>query len=293
MLTIQIQSNDGVLGFSSKEVRIQATPAKLPSLKKIKQIACGANHALALKENGEVYIWGSGEQNQLGHRVVERKRYDSLKPTLLRLNKKCRLLGCGQDHSFVVERNETVWTWGLNSFGETGIREGAGGDSAVIFFPVSVPNLALENDTITSITGGAHHSVATTANGELLIWGRTDGHQMGLDIASLPDADLIKDVSNTARILIRPTGVPAATIGTAQMAAVGTDHTICISADGEAFSWGFNVNYQCGQGITDDITRPTRIENTAVRNRDLNWAGAGGQFSVLTSVAEFQRDEEL
>lgn len=272
-------------------MRIQATPVKLPGLKKIKQIACGANHALALKENGEVYIWGSGEQNQLGHRIVERKRYDSLKPTLLRLNKKCRLIGCGLDHSFAVERNETVWTWGLNSFGETGVREGAGGDSAVIFFPVSVSSLALQNDTITSITGGAHHSVAVTANGELLIWGRMDGNQMGLDIASLPAEELIKDVSDKARILIRPSQVPAATIGTAQMATVGTDHTICINTNGEAFSWGFNVNYQCGQGNTDDITHPTRIENTAVRNRDLNWAGAGGQFSVLTSVAELDEEE--
>lgn len=286
------RSNDGILGFS-KEVKIQAIPVKLPSLKKITQIACGANHALALRENGDVYIWGSGEQNQLGHRIVERKRYDSLKPTLLRLNKKCRLVGCGLDHSFAVERNETVWTWGLNSFGETGIAEGAGGDSAVVFFPVPVSSLALQNDTITSITGGAHHSVATTANGELLIWGRLDGHQMGLDIASLPDTALIKDVSNQARILIRPTPVPAGTIGTARMAAAGTDHTISINADGEAFSWGFNVNYQCGQGTTDDVELPTQIDNTAVRDRDLNWAGAGGQFSVLTSVAEFQGEEEL
>lgn len=273
-------------------MRIQATPAKIPSLKKIKQIACGANHALALKENGDVYIWGSGEQSQLGHRIIARRRYDSLKPSLLRLGKKCRLVGCGLDHSFAVQRNETVWTWGLNSFGETGLEEGAGGDSAVVSAPSSVPNLALTNDTITSITGGAHHSVATTANGELRIWGRVDGHQMGLAIASIPNADLIKDASNQARILIRPTSLPAGTIGTARMAAVGTDHTICINDNGEAFSWGFNVNYQCGHGTTDDVARPTRIENTAVRDRVLNWAGAGGQFSVLTSVAAFLGEEE-
>ena len=215
-----------------------------------------------------------------------------MKPTLLRLNKKCRLIGCGLDHSFAVERNDTVWTWGLNSFGETGIEEGAGGDSAVVFFPVRVPSLALQDDTITSITGGGHHSVVTTAKGELLIWGRLDGNQMGLDIASLPEAHLIKDVSDQARILIRPTAVPAGTIGTAKMAAVGTDHTISINTDGEAFSWGFNVNYQCGQGTTDDILRPTQIQNTAVRDRELNWAGAGGQFSVFTSVAELEGEEE-
>ncbi|MCJ1469464.1 hypothetical protein MMC07_008097 [Pseudocyphellaria aurata] len=285
------RDNNGVLGFS-KDVKAQATPVKLPGLQKIKQIACGANHCLALRENGDVYVWGSGEQNQLGYRVIERKRYDALTPSLLRLRKKCRLIGCGLDHSFAVQRNDTVWTWGLNSFGEAGIREGAGGDSAVVFSPSPVPDLALTNDSIAVITGGAHHSIATTTNGELLIWGRIDGNQMGLDITSLPDTSLIKDVSDKARILICPTRVPAGTIGTAAMATAGTDHSLCINQDGEAFSWGFNVNYQCGQGSMDEITRPTRIENTAVRDRFLNWAGAGGQFSILTSVAESEEEKD-
>ena len=80
---------------------------------------------------------GSGEQNQLVHRVLERKRYHSLLPTPLRPNKKCRLIGCGMDHSFAIEKNrDDVWAWGLNSFGETGIREGAG-DNLLLSHPLS------------------------------------------------------------------------------------------------------------------------------------------------------------
>lgn len=55
------QSNDGILGFS-KDVKIQSTPTKLPNLSSVKQIVCGANHAMALKQDGTVFIWGSGEQ---------------------------------------------------------------------------------------------------------------------------------------------------------------------------------------------------------------------------------------
>ena len=88
-------------------------------------------------------------------------------PAPLHLNKKCRLIGCGMAYSFVVEKDkEDVWTWGLNSFGGTGIREGAGGNEAVIVSPTRVPALALNEDTI---SGGAHHSAATTANGKLLV----------------------------------------------------------------------------------------------------------------------------
>ena len=235
-----------------------------------------------------MFIWGSGEQNQLGHRVLERKRYDSLVPTPLRLNMKCRLIGCGIDHSFSVEKDkEDVWTWGLNTFGETGIREGAGGNEAVVFSPVRVPALSLNGDAISTITGGGHHSAATTTSGKLLVWGRIDGHQLGLEHNSLPDTEVIKDSLGRPRILIQPTELPTATIGIAKLVAVGTDHNVAINAAGQAYSWGFNVNYQCGQGAgSDEIEEPTRVENTAVKNRDLVWAGCGGQFSVLAAVAE-------
>ena len=55
-LTIS-QSNDGILGFS-KDVEIQSTPVKLPNISSVKQIVCGANHAMALREDGTVFIWG-------------------------------------------------------------------------------------------------------------------------------------------------------------------------------------------------------------------------------------------
>lgn len=281
-LTI-FQSNDGILGFS-KGIKTQSTPVKLPNLHGVKQIVCGANHAMALREDGTIFIWGSGEQNQLGRRILERKRYDSLLPTPQRLNKKCKLIRCGMDHSFAVEKNkEDVWTWGLNSYGETGIREGAGDNAAVVSSPSRVPTLALNGDNISTITGGAHHSAATTANGRLLVWGRLDGCQLGLNPNSLPDIDIIKDSLEKPRILIQPTELPTKTIGTTKLVAVGTDH---INTAGQAHSWGFNVNFQCGQGAgLDEIDEPTRIENTAVKNRDLIWAGAGGQVSMLATMA--------
>lgn len=71
------------------------------------------------------------------------------------------------------------------------------------------------------------------------------------------------------------------------MLAVGTDHNVAINTAGHAHSWGFNVNYQCGQGAgSDHIDEPTRIENTAVKSRDLIWAGTGAQFSIMAAVAE-------
>ena len=51
-------------------------------------------------------------------------------------------------------------------------------------------------------------------------------------------------------------------------------------------SWGFSANYQTGQGTTDDVETPERIENTAIKDRKITWAGAGGQYSMVGAARE-------
>ena len=257
----------------------------MSKLSKITQICCGSNHAIALNQKGDVWIWGAGQQNQLGHRIVERRKYECLSPNLLRLlGKRIRLIGCGHDHSFAVDQQERVWVWGVNSFGQAGDKKTAGRDNAIIFSTKRFQALSLPNgERLVSITGGSHHSAAVTTLGRCLVWGRMDGNQIGIPAEALPAVDKILDQNNKPRILINPTEVPG--LGRVRHVAIGTDHTIAINAAGEAYSWGFNINYQCGQGGTDDVEVPTRIDNTAVRGKMLEWAGAGGNFSILAGPA--------
>ncbi|KAJ5632228.1 Ran exchange factor Prp20/Pim1 [Penicillium lividum] len=274
------RSNDGILGFDADN-RVQNTPVLLPDLKKIKHLVCGANHVLALNEKGGVYSWGSGQQNQLGRRIVERNKLHGLQPREFGLPKKIAHIGSGSYHSFAVTTDDKVFSWGLNSFGATAIREGAGDDEAAIVHPLPVTSLT--DRKITQICGGSHHSVARTADGECLVWGRLDGFQSGLKVDSLSDDAVIKDERERPRILIEPTVVPGIK---AEVVAAASDHSLAIDTDGRAWSWGFSATYQTGQGTQDDIEVATIIDNTAVRGKKLNWAGAGGQFSVFTSAAD-------
>ncbi|KAJ5389326.1 Protein pim1 [Penicillium cataractarum] len=247
---------------------------------KIKQLACGANHVLALNDRGSVFSWGSGQQNQLGRRIVERNKLHGLQPREFGLRKNIVHVGSGSYHSFAVHANGTVYAWGLNSFGATGIRDNAGDDEAAISHPLPVESLSKQD--ITQLCGGAHHSIARTADGKCLVWGRVDGHQSGIKVDSLPDDSVIKDSRGRPRILIEPTQVPGIN---AVAVAAASDHSLAIDADGRAWSWGFSATYQTGQGTQDDIEVATKIDNTATRDRKLNWAGAGGQFSVFTDAA--------
>ena len=190
---------------------------------------------------------------------------------------------CGAYHSFAIDTKGQVWTWGLNNYGETGVSEGAGEDEAVVLAPTVVTSL--KGKGLTSMKGGAHHSVAVTKDGECLVWGRVDGFQSGIKISSLPQEDLVLDERENVRILKKPTAVPGLK---ATFATAGSDHCICIAEDGRAWSWGFSANFQTGLGSDEDVEVATVIDNTAVRGKKLNWAGAGGQYSILTAVAEEQ-----
>ncbi|KAG2417168.1 hypothetical protein HFD88_008386 [Aspergillus terreus] len=273
------RSNDGILGFDATH-KVQSTPILIPSLKKIKYLTCGDNHVLALNDKGAVFSWGSGQQNQLGRRIIERNRLNGLQPREFGLPKNIAHIGSGAFHSFAVHQSGKVYAWGLNSFGETGISSNAGDDEAAILHPVVVDSLSGKD--ITQICGGAHHSLAATKDGKCLVWGRLDGYQTGLKIDSLPDNAVIKDERGRPRILIEPTAVPGIK---ATHVAAGSDHSLAIDAEGRPWSWGFSATYQTGQGTSDDIEVATIIENTAVRGKKLNWAGAGGQFSVFTEPA--------
>ncbi|KAI1806274.1 RCC1/BLIP-II [Daldinia bambusicola] len=273
---------DGIIGFS-EHARIQETPVLIPGLKNISKLACGANHVLALDLAGKVFTWGSGGQFQLGRKPVSRLLGPSagLNPQPCgKFTKKHHAVnvGAGSYHSFYVDNEDQVWAWGLNNYSQTGLREHTGEDEAMILHPELVESL--EDHKVTQIVGGEHHSVACTAEGKLLTWGRVDGHQVGQPSNIYNDNNAIFDDNKKPRILLQPTAIDGIN---ATFVATGTDTSFVISNEGKVYSWGFSANYQAGQGSTDDVDVPTLIDNTAIRDRRIVWAGAGGQYSVVAA----------
>ncbi|KAF4504501.1 hypothetical protein G6O67_007948 [Ophiocordyceps sinensis] len=275
------RSSDGVLGFTEK-IRVQETPMLLPTLKNIKALSAGTNHILALDHKGYVLAWGCGQQNQLGRRIIERNKLSSLIPQGIGLPRgKIVKVACGSYHSFALDKDGGVWGWGLNNFGEIGAEGNAGEDDAVILKPAKVE--FLDKYEVTGIDGGVHHSVACTDKGELLTWGRVDGSQIGFELDQLIRDDVLFDERGDPRILVRPSPHP----GVSKVASVcaGTDNSFAVTDDGKVYSWGFSANYQTGQGTIEDVHTPTLVDNTAIRDKKILAAYAGGQFSILVAAA--------
>jgi regulator of chromosome condensation len=275
------------LGFK-KGVAAQRTPVLIPELKNITSLAAGTNHILALDSKGRVFAWGAGEQNQLARRVVSRTATGALVPREFGLQrKKIAKIGCGDYHSFAVDKNGNVYSWGLNTFGQTGIPKDEDDESDTITTPTLVESL--KGYDIKQIVGGGHHSLSVTESGQVLVWGRIDNAQSGMEISKLNKDDLFFDEHGKPRFLVKPTVIPDIN---GEYVSVATDTCIVVTKEGKAYSWGFSANYQTGQGTTDDITEATLLDNSAVKDEKLVWCGAGGQFSVLAAEAK-DKDTEL
>nr|POF06902.1 protein pim1 [Quercus suber] len=271
---------------TGEEIEFQCVPSLVPNLEKITSISVGADFALALDHYGTVFAWGSGEQHQLGRRVVERRRLETLLPHKVQLPKKVKIVSihAGIDHAFAIDATGDVWAWGLNNFGQTGIASAAGSEDATVITPTKAPALAGRQMRV--VDGGRHHSIGVTAAGECLVWGRMDGAQMGVDVSQLPLDDptsVVVDDRGKPRILLQPTALP---IPKCTHATAGPDHCLAVTQDGKAYSWGFNVNSQCGQGTDDDVLVAKLMNGKAVRDVKICWAGAGGQYSMLAAELE-------
>lgn len=69
---------------------------------KIQQITCGSNHNMVLTEKGDVYTWGFGDMNALGHG----REQDEFRPRKMKLSSSShvRFLAAGGQHSaFIIE----------------------------------------------------------------------------------------------------------------------------------------------------------------------------------------------
>ncbi|KAK0644026.1 regulator of chromosome condensation 1/beta-lactamase-inhibitor protein II [Cercophora newfieldiana] len=278
------RSNEGILGFS-RSTLIQNKPAHIPELSKVKQLAAGSNHILALDEKNKIYAWGAGQQAQLARRLLERDDASALYPSgvgSLPGRAKAEKLSCGSYHCFVLDTKSNVIGWGLNNYAELGIEAEVGTDGGFILKPQLVDSL--KDKQVVEIAGGEHHSLACTADGELLTWGRIDGHQVGQPADTFTQENTVWDEKNQPRVLLEPSAVPG--ISDVVKVAAGTDHSFAITKDGKVYSWGFSANYQTGQGTTEDVKVPTLIDNSAIRDRKIIFAGAGGQYSILGAEAE-------
>ncbi|KAK2059009.1 RCC1/BLIP-II [Colletotrichum caudatum] len=267
---------DGNFGFLHEKPpkTAELLPVRIPGLEDVMELAGGANHILALTNDGNVFAWGSGEQNELGRRVLERRRFETLIPQRVGLPRnKAANIFAGSHHSFVIDADGKVWAFGLNNFGQCGIptREITG--FTTIISPTIVKSLG--HYEIRHIACGLHHSIACTKSGQVLVWGRCDDGQMGINLDAVPKEHIIFDSRGRPRVLNVPTEVPIPSADRqAVFVAAGVDN--CFIVANELYAWGFSASYNTGLKTTETVRSPTAVPCRPTAT----FVDAGGQFGI-------------
>lgn len=251
------RDSKGVLGFDSNS-QLQVTPVLIKALSqwRIVSIAAGANHLLALSDKGQIFAWGSGEQGQLGRKIMERRKTPaSLEPRNITPRTRLTISGiaCGSYHSMAWSDN-VIFTWGLNNYGQLGHH-----DKQDRILPDRIDPLS--SSRILMLRGGEHHTVTLASDGQVWTWGRGDSGQLCQgSIVEYSDHPIPTKFSSI------------------KLVASGGNHCLAVDHKNQLYSWGFGGMYQLGNGKEEDELSPFLIEANVGKILAVQ---AGGQHSML------------
>lgn len=195
--------------------------------KSIVAVAAGDQHTLALSADGRVFAWGMNANGQLGNGAGGPGAYSTVpvEASGVLSGKHIVAIAAGAWHSLALSSDGQLYVWGSN----------AGSTSTV---PVEVPSGALFSSTVVAISAGGAHNLALTAEGRLFAWGTGSSGELGISSGLVASATAPTPVVMNGALAGR----------TIVALAAGWSYSRALTADGAAFTWGYNASGQLGQG---------------------------------------------
>ncbi|HYE04180.1 MAG TPA: cadherin-like domain-containing protein [Planctomycetota bacterium] len=227
------RNTDGSLGRSSAVAQL-ATPGPVDGLTgvRIKAVAAGEKHGLALSVEGKVYAWGADDVGQIGDGGTADISYWAKDISLSTI----KAVAAGGNHSLVLTAAGKLKAWGAGGEGQIG---DAGFANRTLPTSVNMP----VGDFAIAIACGSKHNVAIYANGTGHTWGWNADGQCG----------------NGTQVNI---GAPSASniFGQCRAVSAGSRHTLSLRLDGLVVVTGDNSAGQIRLGSgTQRVLSPTAI----------------------------------
>lgn len=236
----QLGDNTGV--NRSTAVQVVSDPIVGSPLPKIKAIAAGGAHSLALDVNNQVWAWGYNGYGQLGDGTTINRAGAVPVHVLTDIV----AIAAGGSHSLAVKTDGTVWAWGYNEFGQVGTPPPPTTDTTTPHY-FSIPQVVATfpaGVVLTQVSAGLDHSLALDSNHNVWGWGYNGYGQLGSTTPTLnknvPDAT---PVSTPAQA--QTSGISGVIT---QIIAIG-HHTLAITDTNKVWAWGDNLYGQLGNQL--------------------------------------------
>ena len=216
------------------------------------RVSAGDRHSLALKNDGSLWSWGYNNCGQLG---LGDPSLDRSTPTRVGADTDWSAVACGQSHTVALKVDGSLWTWGLNYFGQLGL-----GDAS---FKQSAPTRVGVDSDWTAVACGPAATFAIKRDGSLWAWGLNQHGQLG-------QGDTVN----------RGAPVRVGTDSDWMAIAAGWSHVLALKRDHGLWAWGNNQYGQLGLGDTVDRLNAVRV------GADLDWTGlaCGGYWTLGTKA---------
>jgi hypothetical protein len=207
-------------------------------------IALGDLHALALKKDGSLVVWGDNTNSQIFVPAG--------------LNGNIAAIAAGGNVSGVVRTDGTVQLWGESLGGVTTPPAGLTG----------VKQLAIGG----SHSIGLYHALALKTDGTVVAWGSNSNGQLNVPaglsgVVAIGASDrlsvALKADGTVVRWGVTFSGAVAFPTGLSGIAAIatngGAEHALALKTDGTVIAWGANSSNQCNvpAGLTDVVAIAT------------------------------------
>jgi alpha-tubulin suppressor-like RCC1 family protein len=222
-----------------------SSPAQVPGLSPVAQVAAGGLHSLVLRSDGTVWAWGNNWLGQLGDGTSTASSTPVQVPGLTGVIQ----VSANALHSLALRSDGTVWQWGSDGITDQ-------------LTPVEVPGLT----GVTKISAGGQFSLALRSDGTVWAWGRNQLGQLG--DGATTDSEIPVQVTGLSHVTSISAGFDASL-------ATRTRGTTAITS---VWAWGGNAAGQLGDGTLTGHLTPEQV--TGINTSFISGISAGYQFAV-------------
>jgi alpha-tubulin suppressor-like RCC1 family protein len=235
------------------------------SLNRIKQVAAGGSHSLALNDDGVVFAWGDNAWGQVGDILVNDAKgqptLQSFVPVPVRVpglpaGVKVKKIAAAGSYSLALMEDGTVWGWGYNAFGQLG----RGSASFSTPAPLQVITGKDSNDkdiplqNVQDIQAGVLHALAlvqsTDGSYQVWSWGANDKGQLGTGYkgSGNPATPQTLGISQAVPATVANDLIAASPAASVSIYAFGNQSFVRIG--GNLYGWGDNGSGELGYPVT-------------------------------------------
>ena len=213
-------------------------------------------HAVAVREDGTLWTWGSNAKNQIGDGTFDTRWI----PWQVGSSTSWKVAATGANSTHAIRSDGTLWGWGENGWGQLG-----NGTTTAAASPVQIGT----DTNWSTLAAGSTYVVAIRSDGTLWGWGANDNGQLGIG-------------STTAT----STPIQVGTGTDWRRVWAGESHTVAIRTPddltpcGTLWAWGSNASGEVGDGTTTLRNAPVQV------GTDSDWcvAAAGTTFTLAVKA---------